>query len=267
MAETLAAQDSPVLVADPEIPREETTVDKDAAEFGLHFKQGGWRLGLLVARNVEKKQGKRTDLATSGEVTESKVSAAEFAKRAGVSESTVKYYFDAWQIAAIKGRCTPAEDLSPGEDDVSSEFDEIETDDSTTNLDMRKEWQGYMAQARKSPKSKSSENESESTTPQRLTVEDLPEDNAGEDEDNIENDDVAVHFNFGTLHEQVLEIRDAVEANAERLNSLDFTDNSDQDKVVEVLESIRKSASAVIEACDGMSDMLNETEKDDTPNE
>ncbi|MCX5045500.1 hypothetical protein OG921_20240 [Aldersonia sp. NBC_00410] len=28
-------------------------MDDDAREFGQHFKQGGWRLGLLVARNVE----------------------------------------------------------------------------------------------------------------------------------------------------------------------------------------------------------------------
>jgi hypothetical protein len=29
------------------------SVDDDARVFGQHFKQGGWRLGLLVARNVE----------------------------------------------------------------------------------------------------------------------------------------------------------------------------------------------------------------------
>jgi hypothetical protein len=29
------------------------SLDNDAREFGQHFKQGGWRLGLLVARNVK----------------------------------------------------------------------------------------------------------------------------------------------------------------------------------------------------------------------
>ena len=28
------------------------SIDNDAREFGQHLKQGGWRLGLLVARNM-----------------------------------------------------------------------------------------------------------------------------------------------------------------------------------------------------------------------
>ena len=29
-------------------------IELDAHEFGLHLKQGGWRLGLLVARDVNR---------------------------------------------------------------------------------------------------------------------------------------------------------------------------------------------------------------------
>jgi short subunit dehydrogenase-like uncharacterized protein len=32
-----------------------STIDDDAREYGEHVKHGGWRLALLVARNVEKR--------------------------------------------------------------------------------------------------------------------------------------------------------------------------------------------------------------------
>jgi hypothetical protein len=35
----------------------EPTTELDAREFGIHVRQGGWRLGLLVARNVEPRKG------------------------------------------------------------------------------------------------------------------------------------------------------------------------------------------------------------------
>jgi hypothetical protein len=86
-------------------------VDDDAREFGQHFKQGGWRLGLLVARNVEphKGQGKPrppVDEAASPVADEkpSKVSGTEFAAKAGVSKQCVAYYYKAWQLAADEGK-------------------------------------------------------------------------------------------------------------------------------------------------------------------
>lgn len=118
-------------------------VDVDAREFGRHFKQGGWRLGLLVARNVQLSQGKRTDLSTGGQDAETpvKVSGAEFAQRAGVSKQNVAYYFRAWQLAADDGHCPHAENLEPNDDEA---LDHIEEDDQHA----RDLWLVYYRKAR-----------------------------------------------------------------------------------------------------------------------
>lgn len=92
-------------------------INNDAREFGLHVKQGGWRLGLLVARNVEKGkgQGSRTDLPTTVEKL-AKVSCVEFAQIAGCSDKKVARHLDAWNRAAADGLVPPADTLSPGEE-------------------------------------------------------------------------------------------------------------------------------------------------------
>jgi hypothetical protein len=84
----------------------------DAREFGLHVKQGGWRLGLLVARNVNPSngQGTRTDLVRS----QGRVSAVAFAREAGLSNQTVSLYLEAWERAADVGHVPHAADLGPG---------------------------------------------------------------------------------------------------------------------------------------------------------
>lgn len=123
------------------------SVDEDAREFGQHFKQGGWRLGLLVARNVEphKGQGKprpRVDEVAPMQdlpVTE-KVSASAFAEKAGVSKQNVAYYYKAWQLAANDGNCPHAETLAP-DDEV---LDDIEEDDQHT----REMWSKYLQKAK-----------------------------------------------------------------------------------------------------------------------
>ena len=91
-------------------------VQRDAEEFGVHVKAGGWRLGLLVARNVEKGagQGARQPLGTIREVE--KVSAAAFAKIAGITDKTVMRYLSAWDHAAADGLVPPAHTLTPGQD-------------------------------------------------------------------------------------------------------------------------------------------------------
>jgi len=90
-------------------------VEHDAREFGLHVKQGGWRLGLLVARNVEPGtgQGARQPRDDRPEV---KVSANVFAEMSGVSRPRVTRHLDAWEKAAAKGYVPAADSLSPGED-------------------------------------------------------------------------------------------------------------------------------------------------------
>ena len=121
-----------------------STVDDAAREFGQHIKQGGWRLGLLVATSAEPGQPGRPKKCSPENVFEaaedevmpegsetaedsekadppSKVSISEFARRAGVSKSRVLYYYNAWEFAAGDGLCQHAKDLLPGEEDASIE--------------------------------------------------------------------------------------------------------------------------------------------------
>lgn len=105
-----------------------TSIEVDAQEFGMHLRQGGWRLGLLVARDVEPGAGSgtRTDLAVDhGRGSEDKVSAERFAELTGRSEvddrrligpERVMRYYRAWERAAAKGKVPRAADLSPGDE-------------------------------------------------------------------------------------------------------------------------------------------------------
>lgn len=85
----------------------------DAAEFGLHVRQGGWRLGMLVARNVSPGEGGRGNRRG---YDSSKVSARQFAEHAGTSADRVLRYLKAWENAAGDDVVPPAADLVPGQD-------------------------------------------------------------------------------------------------------------------------------------------------------
>lgn len=107
----------------------ESTVDSDAREFGQHFRQGGWRLGLLVARNVKPgkagrprnrprvdnfepqeepsdemlediETGEDSEIAEDIETGEDlenqgKISISEFAAKADVSKQHIANYYNA----------------------------------------------------------------------------------------------------------------------------------------------------------------------------
>lgn len=89
--------------------RQTRSVLADATEFGLHMKQGGWRLGLLVARNVAVAPGR-----VSPETLLPKVNATEFARRAGTSNDRVLRHLAAWERAANAGLVPHAAALTPG---------------------------------------------------------------------------------------------------------------------------------------------------------
>lgn len=90
------------------------SIEDDARAVGQHF-AGGWSLGLLVARNVRKRAG--AGRTPKSEQVRNKVSCAQFAKMAGVSERNVQFIYDTWQLAAEEGHCTPADQLVPGAED------------------------------------------------------------------------------------------------------------------------------------------------------
>lgn len=96
-------------------------VQRDAEEFGVHVKAGGWRLGLLVARNVEKGSGGPRTGATA---PVAKTTAREFAERSGTSHTRVMRYLSAWEHAAADGLVPPAASLNPGQE-VDLDLDKL----------------------------------------------------------------------------------------------------------------------------------------------
>jgi hypothetical protein len=92
----------------------DAVIEQDAREFGLHVQQGGWRLGLLVARNVEK--GKTGGVGGGAISTENalKVTATDFAGEASTSAARVLRFLKAWDKAAAAGHVPYAANLSPG---------------------------------------------------------------------------------------------------------------------------------------------------------
>ncbi|MDH6629583.1 hypothetical protein M2271_007419 [Streptomyces sp. LBL] len=95
-------------------------VARDAREFGVYARTGGWAFGLMVARSV--RPG-----GQSAEETP-KVSAKEFAELAGCSPERVMRYYKAWDRAADDGLVPHFEALTPGQ--------EVELPDSDV-------WLGY----------------------------------------------------------------------------------------------------------------------------
>ena len=83
-------------------------VARDAREFGVYARTGGWAFGLMVARSV-RPGGQGADETP-------KVSAKEFAELAGCSAERVMRYYKAWDRAADDGLVPQFEALAPGQD-------------------------------------------------------------------------------------------------------------------------------------------------------
>lgn len=83
-------------------------VARDAREFGVYARTGGWAFGLMVARSV-RPGGQGADETP-------KVSAKEFAELAGCSADRVMRYYKAWDRAADDGLVPHFEELAPGQE-------------------------------------------------------------------------------------------------------------------------------------------------------
>ncbi|MFI7413275.1 hypothetical protein ACIBU0_31840 [Streptomyces sp. NPDC049627] len=97
---TVPSETSPVPLSD--------LVARDAREFGVYARTGGWAFGLMVARSV------RPGGQSAGETA--KVSAKEFAELAGCSPERVMRYYKAWDRAADDGLVPHFEALAPGQE-------------------------------------------------------------------------------------------------------------------------------------------------------
>ncbi|MGW2340800.1 hypothetical protein [Streptomyces sp. NPDC001661] len=83
-------------------------ITRDAHEFGVYARTGGWAFALKVARSV------RPGGQSAGE--SSKVSARKFAELAGCSADRVMRFYKAWDSAADDGLVPQFEALAPGAD-------------------------------------------------------------------------------------------------------------------------------------------------------
>lgn len=92
-------------------------IEMDAKEFGEHVRNGGWRLGLLVARSVESLGRGRPSKSDDSELA--KVGASAFAHKSGasISDKTVTKYLDAWDAAseAVENGIPHSTALLPGQ--------------------------------------------------------------------------------------------------------------------------------------------------------
>lgn len=121
-------------------------IEIDAKEFGEHVRNGGWRLGLLVARSVEVSAGHGVNLSgpnapkDAQDCASSKVSQRAFARQASLSTggNTVSKYLNAWNLAAADGHVPASSTLSPGQ-----EVDFSQTDDDGELILTPKLWDKY----------------------------------------------------------------------------------------------------------------------------
>lgn len=112
-------------------------IEMDAKEFGEHVRNGGWKLGLLVARSVAAGAGQTSGLKNVAENSAtSKISSRAFARQAGgtITDKTVGKYLNAWNMAAADGLVPASSDLNPGQN--YSFEDETHTDS---------EWKKYFS--------------------------------------------------------------------------------------------------------------------------
>ncbi|AVH94635.1 hypothetical protein GCM10010497_18300 [Streptomyces cinereoruber] len=112
--EPRAEEDTEDREEDPEEDRDPEEVDpvvvRDARDFGVYARTGGWAFALKVARSV-----RPGGQAAEGDARR-KVSAKAFAELAGCSPERVMRHYKAWDMAADDGLVPQFEALVPGED-------------------------------------------------------------------------------------------------------------------------------------------------------
>lgn len=185
---------------------EVSQLDRDAKEFGIGVRCGGWRLGLLVARNVAPAKAGRPSAVNHSQEND-KVSMNAFAETAGVAVSQVKYYYDAWELAAQAGLVPKASQIIFGDEEVDVDIDSIEVEDNP-----RTQWSHFYGLARK-PAEKSKGKEDSKPEPK------------AEAKDKVDSD-------FGIQpEEQEIELTEAQRAEADSAIS--------RNTLIEVLESVQ----------------------------
>jgi hypothetical protein len=99
---------------------------EDAREFGRFVKKGGWYVAYLAARRVVEGTGNGRPAKNAETSERSEVSAAMFAKEAGLSDKTVTAYLRTWDRAADNGVVPPRTTFVGTEHNVPLPDDDVE---------------------------------------------------------------------------------------------------------------------------------------------
>lgn len=98
---------------------------EDARFVGAFVRGGDWEIGLRIARSVEVNAGEGGKPRSS-----TRISVAEFAREAGISDKTVAKYLAAWEWAAGEGLVDHAADLNPADEYDFSMFPQSAKDEN-----------------------------------------------------------------------------------------------------------------------------------------
>lgn len=185
--------------------KEQSQIERDAAEFGVGVRCGGWRLGLLVARSCAPGKAGRPSNRSLENDSDAKLSFNQFAEIAGVSVSHVKYYYDAWELAAHANLVPAADKIEPGDEDIDIEADSIEVEDNP-----RTHW-SHFYQLAKNPPAKKEQKEKK-----QKPVDDSIDDDFGISEP-VMTEDEAAEADSSIMRNELLEVLESVRSLGERL--------------------------------------------------
>lgn len=219
-------------------------IDRDAKEFGVGVRCGGWRLGLLVARSVEKGTAGRPKAEANHSLendSPAKVSMNQFAELAGVSVSHVKYYYDAWELAAKANLVPSADSIKPGEDDVDVEADSIEVDENP-----RTHWSHFYQQAKnpqaKAEKPEKKEKKEDSTDHEVDEDFGLSDDDGENDSSMTESERAEADSNI--FRNELLEVLESLRAVESRLTRIGVV-SDDKDGLLSQIASVAMDISTM----------------------
>lgn len=217
-------------------------IQSDRTEFANNFKQGGWRLGLLVARNVYISSGERSrsDL-TAAKL--GKLTANQFAEGIDVSARTVQLYYKAWELASNRndGPCvTPPSLLKPGQDDSASINELVEETDPDERLKaLNKLWLSFYHKAK--GKAEPKPEPKPETKPSESKTEDIePQDDSDEsDEDDFVPVETQAKLAQQDKHNKIIESVESLERVVDRFGQIGEVEEPDD--IVAIQEIVAKA--------------------------
>lgn len=231
----------------------EFVLDK-AEEFGKVHRQSGWHLAWLVVSSCVKQneQGGRPKKPAPVPVSDGddgKVSTGEFAKLAGVSVRTVKYYYHAWEIAASKGQVPKAKDVA-NESDWKELLVDYGFDEFDESEDPEQHW-SYFYQLAKKPKPAAKKEEPQSN-PQPKQEEQKKE------KEEISFDDIETKteetedIKIVRTRQKFADYRDRLEGLEDKISCMSFNGPVTDPDTIKSIRTMHARARQIMEKCDAL---------------